>query len=249
MIETLLTYGVQYAGYVLELALFGFVLRRGRWRRATGVCLYVVLLLASDGVGRPFFLYRYGIKSYQYTYFYWLTDVLLTLSAFLLICAFFRRACAQQEKLWSTLRLLLTLVFLLVLGISCVSLSRNYRHLFSHFIVEFQQNLYFACAVLNTLLYVMMQQIDCADDELGFLVCGLGIQYAGPAAGLALVYVTHLGQYSSSLFTYLSPICADGMVAVWLYGVTRAPKSATVRASENRRKAPLLAEVAVRGLE
>ena len=249
MLETLFGYGVQYAGYILELGLLTFLVRQGRWRRLTGVCLYVLLLFASDGVGRPFFLYRYGIKSYQYTYFYWLTDVLLTLSAFVLICAFFRRACAQQEKRWGALRLLLTLVFLLVLGISCVSLSRNYKHLFSHFIVEFQQNLYFACAVLNTLLYIMMQQIDCADDELGFLVCGLGIQYAGPAAGLALVYVTHLGQYASFLFTYLSPLCADGMVAVWLYAMTRAPKAATARVSGEHRGIPLLAEVVARGVE
>ena len=132
----------------------------------------VLLLLLVDAVGRRYFFYRFGVASLQYAYAYWLTDVLLALGAFLLICALFRRACGAEEKLWHFIRLVLAFVFILVLGLSLFSLSRNYDHLFSRFITEFQQNLYFTCLVLNTLLFVLIQQKALADEELTLLVCG-----------------------------------------------------------------------------
>lgn len=252
MAERLISYALSSAGYLLEVAFLCFLIYRGHWKRLTGLCLYVASFLALEG-GRYYALLHAGLNSRQYIYCYWLTDVLLTLAAFLLICSFFRRACAQEEKLWSFLRVLLTLVFILVLAISCSSLSHNFRNLFTKFIVEFQQNLYFTCAVLNALLYIMMQQIESADEELELLVCGLGIQYAGPAANLALVYIAHLQhsdlQHSvSSLFAYLSPLCFLGMLLICFYAVARVPKAPAVPASGRRREIPVLAEVAIRGL-
>ena len=63
--------------------------------------LYVGMLFALDGVARAAVLNYFGQKSNQYSYFYWLTDVALALGAFLLICGFFRRACAREEKMWT----------------------------------------------------------------------------------------------------------------------------------------------------
>lgn len=247
MVDKLIGYGLQYAGYSLELGLFAFLIGRGRWKRLGGVTLYLTCLLAVDGVGRSYVLYRYGLASREYAYFFWLTDVLLTLAAFLLVCAFFRRACVQEEKMWRFLRLLLTFVFILVLGISSFSISRNYNQLFTRFIVEFQQNLYFTCLVLNTLLYILMQQIETEDDELALLVCGMGIQFAGPAASLALVYLTPGQQYAKSLLHYVPPLCTLGMLLTWFYAVAWMPKAAAVPALEANDSA--LAEVTTSGLE
>src|SRR5712692_5625090 len=168
-------YGVQYAVYLLELSLAVFLVARGRWRRLSSLFIYLILLFAVDGVARPYVLYRYGIYSGEYASFFWLTDVALVLMAFLLVCAFFRRACAKERNLWHSIRLLLLLVFIIVLGVSFITLSRNYKHLFPSFIIEFGQNLYFSCLVLNTLLYLLLQQFQSQDDELGMLVCGTGI--------------------------------------------------------------------------
>ena len=73
---------------------------------------------------------------------------------------------------------------------------------FTLFIIEFNQNLYFTCLVLNTLLYILLQQIDSADDELGLLVCGVGIQFAGPAATLALLTLT-TGEHFAHILDFL----------------------------------------------
>ena len=87
--------------------------------------------MCLDGVARSAVLNYFGQTSVQYAYFYWLTDVVLAMGAFLLTCGFFRRACAQEEKLWRFVRLMLVFVFILVLGISALSLTRNYTHLYT----------------------------------------------------------------------------------------------------------------------
>lgn len=224
MAERLLGYLVQYGGYLLEVTLLGYVLVRHQSKRLMSVCLYLGLLLAADGVGRPYVLFRYGLKSYEYAYFYWLTDVMLALGAFLLVCALFRRACREEEKMWRFLRPMLVMTFLLVLGISLFSLSTHLDKLFTRFITEFEQNLYFTCLVLNTLLYILIQQIQSADDELSLLVTGLGIQFAGPAANFALMFLTPHQQNTASLLAYVSPLCFLGMLVTWSYALMRAPK-------------------------
>lgn len=227
-------YALQYATYLLEGGLLCYLLFRGHSKRLAGLTVYVGLLLAIDGVVRPYVLYTYGLTSREYWYFFWLTDVLLTLGAFLVVCIFFRRACARNEGIWHHLRRILLFVFVLVLGISSFSILENYKQFLTSFVVEFEQNLYFSCLVLNTLLYVLIQQIRSADEELGLLVCGLGIQFAGPAASLALAHLT-LGQnYSEGLVKFIMPVCTMGMLLTWFYAVAWMPK----RAADSLRDVP-----------
>jgi hypothetical protein len=226
----LVTYVLQYGVYAAEAALFILLLRRGRWKRLVGLFLYVTFLFAVDGLARPQFLYYFGGGSRLFAYFYWLTDVLLALGAFLLIGAFFRRACAQEEKMWGYVRLLLVSIFTLVLAVSALSLSRNYKHLFTLFIFEFSQNLYFTCLVLNTLLYILIQQTQNVDNELGLLVCGIGIQFAGEGACLALYHLTGGDHFARSITPFIAAACTLGMLAVWFYAVAKLPQAATAPA-------------------
>jgi hypothetical protein len=223
---------LQYAGYLLLAGLLAFVLVRRRVRRLLGVSMYLGLVLAIDGISRPIVLYSYGFRSHAYAYFFWLTDVLLALGAFLLICFFFHRACALRPQMWQYVRLILTFVLILVVGVSLLALSKHYSRLFTLFIVEFQQNLYFTCLVLNTLLYLLIQQLKSADEELSLLVCGLGIQFAGPAANFALVYLTRGQAYPSMIYQYLGPLCYIGMLLTWFYAVTWVPQPRSVLSRE-----------------
>ncbi|MDD1749213.1 MAG: hypothetical protein LUO89_04990 [Methanothrix sp.] len=217
---------------MLEAGLLVFLAVRQRAGRVLPVCLYLGLLLTVDGLGRSYVLYRFGYSSREYAYFYWLTDVLLTLGAFFLVCAFFRRACAHEQKMWHYVRQLLTFVLIITLAISLFALNRNYDQLLTRFIVEFQQNLYFTCLVLNTLLYVLMQQLKSTDDELSLLVCGMGIQFAGPAANLALAHLTPGEGYASTLFLFVSPLCTLGMLLTWFYALVRVPQPSAIRTGQ-----------------
>ncbi len=243
MDERLVSYGFYLAVYSLETALVIYLFWRGRWKRLTAVSLYLATLVALDGAGRSYVLYQYGRASPQYNSFYWLTDLLLALGAFLLVCAFFRRACLGEAKMWRFIRLLLVFVFLLVVGISAFTLSRNLSHLFTRFIIEFQQNLYFTCLVLNTLLYLLMQQLANADDELGLLVCGMGIQLAGPAATLALVHLTPGERYPEWLLKFILPLATVGMLVTWFYAVSRIPQATTLREVDGKTLQPEMVKV------
>ncbi len=223
MSSQIIGYAFQYGCFLLEAALVVWVLYSRQGKRLAGPMTYVLALLLAGG-GRAYVLNHYGLKSPQYGYFYWGTDILLVLAAFGVVCAFFRRASAGQKSTWPFLRVMLGGVFFVVLGVSFFSLSRNYRHLFTYFIIEFGQNLYFTCLVLVTLLYIMMQQLGSTDEELELLVCGMGIQFAGPAASLALYHLTAGESFVRSLGGFVIPCCTAAMLVVWVYGVQRTPK-------------------------
>src|SRR5690242_973213 len=128
MLESFLYSGSYLLIDGLILGLVCFLVYRKVWIRLAPIFFYLLAYLLLDGVGRGYVLYRFGVTSPQYFYFYWLTDVALTLGAFLLVCAFFRRACAGRAELWHHLRLMLVFIFVLVFGISAFSLSRNYTN-------------------------------------------------------------------------------------------------------------------------
>jgi hypothetical protein len=230
-------YGLCYFVYCLETGLFLFVVFSGRWKRLKDVSLYLAALLGSDVLVRPYILHHYGVESRQYANAFYLTDFFIVLAAFMLVCSFFRRACAQELKMWQYLRLGLPAVFVLVGGYTAFSLAGHYDNLFTWFLVEFEQNLYFICLVLNTMLYLLMRQIDSADEELDLLVCGVGIQFAGPAACWALMHLTPAGDLA---LRFIMPLCTAGMLSTWFYAMTHVPKPAS--AAEAKGTFPLLAQ-------
>jgi hypothetical protein len=239
MESNVVSFGLQYAGILIEAALIVHLARSSQWKRQRGVALYLTSLLVTE-LTRVSVWHKYGWNSQQYFYIYWSTDFLLVTSAFFLVCLFFRRACLHEEKMWRSIRLLLVLVLVLVVGISGLAFSRNYSRLFTYFIIEFNQNLYFTCLVLNTLLYLLLQHIRSTDDQLGLLVCGVGIQFAGPAATLALFHLTAGEGFAKLLFHFAMPLCTPVMLLVWAYGIIHV-KDKTIRVA--RREIPVLAEV------
>jgi hypothetical protein len=221
----IVSYGYQYGCYLIEAGLIVFVALSSHRRRFISAALYLSCMLAT-GVARTYTLHRFGYHSTQYSDVYWKTDFLLVISLFFLVCLFFRRACLHQEKMWHYVRLLLTFVSILVVGISGLFLSHHYGTFFTDFIIEFNQNLYFTCLVLNTLLYLLLQQIDSADDQLGLLVCGVGIQFAGPTATLALIHLTTSEGFAQSLGSLAMRLCTLGMLLVWAYAIVRVKEKA-----------------------
>jgi hypothetical protein len=215
---------IGYLGYLLEAGLLVYIFARGHAKRVPELVFYLVASLGLN-LARLYSLHRYGFSSWQFSYCYWTTDLLLVFTAFIVVSALFRRACPGNPRLWEHLRLLLGTVFVLVAALSFFSLAGHDGRIFSFFIVEFSQNLYFACLVLITLLYLMTLKMEIADERLGLLVCGLGIEFAGPAASLAFYYLTG-GNLGSSLGVYFFPLCDIGMILTWFYAISRVPGAA-----------------------
>jgi hypothetical protein len=235
MSQALFTGLVQYAGYALELGLLLVLLWRGYTRRFTALVVFVAIYFGVDALVRPWMLHHYGERSQQYFVSYWFTELLLVLGAFVLICAFFRRACLQHPEVWAFMRPVLALVLLLVLAISCSAFTQHYHQIRTSYIYEFSENLYFSCLVLNTVLYLMLQRFQDADDRLPLLVCGLGIQCAGPAANSALAYLAGNQGPARALLEYLVPLWSLGMLTIWLWAVVREPRGADRSVSTGQR--------------
>jgi len=227
MADKLLVSSLSYFGYFLEASLLVYLLRKGYARRLWEVVFYLVTSLGVIAA-RSYTLHRFGLTSSQYGYCYWTTDLLLVLAAFVVVGSFFHRACSENNEMWRYVRLLLMTVLFLVAGISAFSLLHHSDQIFTSFIIEFQQNLYFACLVLNTLLYLSVMKMAVADDRLGMLSSGLGIQFAGPAACLAFYYLTGGDQFASTLTVFLLPLCDAGMTLTWFYAIARTPQAAPV---------------------
>jgi hypothetical protein len=218
---------LSYAGYILEAGLLVYLLARGHAKRLWELVFYLVMSL-SVIAARSYTLRHYGLDSSQYWNSYWTTDLLLVLAAFVVVASFFRRACSQNGEMWQFVRLLLGAVLVAITIVSFFSLSSHKDKVFSLFIVQFSQNLYFASLVLTTLLYLMTLKMEVADDRLGMLVCGLGIEFAGPAAGLALFYLARGAELSRLVGVYFFPLCDIGMILTWFYAVSRVPDLAKV---------------------
>jgi len=218
---------LSYVGIVFEAGLLVVLLRR---RLAVNLWEVSVYLLTALGVGaaRSYALERYGFASSQYSNCYWTTDLLLVLAAFVLVVSFFRRACSENPEMWRYIGFLLGTVLVAIAGVSYFSLSSHKGGFLSLFIVEFSQNLYFASLVLTTLLYLMTLKMAVADERLGLLVSGLGIEFAGPAAGLALTYLTRGAEVAHVVGVYFFPLCDVGMILTWFYAISRVPSPATV---------------------
>ncbi len=216
-----------FIGTVLEAGLLIVIVGRHMVKGLWGVVVYL-LATVSVGVTRSYVVQRYGVASSQYGNCYWTTDLLLVLAVFVLVTSFFRRACSEKPEMWRHIRLLLWAVFVLMAGMSGYSLSDHRGPIFSIFIIEFSQNLYFACLVLTTLLYMLILKTEISDERLGFLVCGLGIEFAGPTAGIALVYLSR-GDLAHLIGGFLVPLCDMGMIFTWLYAISRVPETAGTR--------------------
>jgi membrane-associated HD superfamily phosphohydrolase len=239
MSGNLVSYALHYGCMLIEAALIIYVAWGRRLKSEITPAFYVAFLLAVD-LARACVLRLHGLASREYSYVYWTTDFLLVVCACVLVCLFFRRACIQQEKLWRFVRLLLVFILVLVVGISGLSFLRHYSQLFTYIVVEFNQNLYFTCLVLITLLYMLLQQIESTDDELGLLVCGVGLQFSGPAATMALLHLTSGGGFAASLNSFIIPVSTLGMLLVWAHALVHVKDRATQVAW---RKIPALAGV------
>lgn len=218
---------LSYAGYILEAGLLVYLLAHGHAKRLWELVFYLLMSL-SVIAARSYTLHHYGLDSSQYWNCYWTTDLLLVLAAFVVVASFFRRACSENGEMWQFVRLLLGTVLVAITIVSFFSLSSHKDKVFSLFIVQFSQNLYFASLVLTTLLYLMTLKMEVADERLGMLVCGLGIEFAGPAAGLALFYLARGAELSRLVGVYFFPLCDIGMILTWFYAVSRVPDLAKV---------------------
>ncbi len=162
----------------------------------------------------------YGYTSLEYYYFYYVGDAIPNVIGYLLIGSFFDRLL-RESVFHKYVRPTLAIFFVLIVGISAFFIVGSVEHLYSEFVLELQQNLYFVGVLLTFLLWMSVSYLDVRSRRFSLLVSGLGVYFAAHAASYALRFL-----FSSleAPMTAVPPLAYTFMVGLWLYTFLWVPE-------------------------
>lgn len=218
-------------GITLEVLVIGTCVRRGWFRKYLVLNLLLVFNILTDLV-RCGTLYLFGYTSPEYFYSYLYSDAVLSVLSYLLIVSFFD-AIFRESVFRRYVRPTLGFLFVLIIAISALVLSRTSSHVTSRLYYEIQQNLYFAGLLLNFFLWVSLNHLRVESKRLALLVAGLGIFFASNAAKYSFHYLFQ-GTALSSIATSISPVAFLLMVSLWAYTFLRVPEDMPVAEPANQ---------------
>ncbi|MFQ5662859.1 MAG: hypothetical protein ACE5HL_03405 [Terriglobia bacterium] len=181
--------------------------------------LYLVSNIAFM-VGSLYTIWSYGYTSPQYFYFYFTGDAIMSVLSYLLIGSFFiylfRHSVFRKY-------IQLTLVFFFV-GVVIVSgsfISGSVDRLYSRWVIEFEQNMYFVGVLLTFLLWMTMSYLGAETRRFVLLVSGMGIFFTAHAANYALRFLV---PGLADVLARVPPLAYTFMVLLWLYTFLRVPE-------------------------
>ncbi len=203
----------------LSLAGVGVCLVRGDFFRYFLLNTYLLTCVLFTG-GCLYFISSHGYDSDAYLYFYYPVDAVVTIVAYLAIASLFDHLF-RKSVFRSYVRLTLFFFFLLVVGVSALFISRNVEQLYSRFVIEFEQNMYFVGVLLTFLLWMSMSYLRVENRRLVLLVSAMGVYFAAHAATYALWF---LFPVLAPLIAVVPPLAYNFMVGLWLYTFLCVPE-------------------------
>ena len=215
------TYELSIAGLSVLLTLGGVVVCV--WTKSFFRYLLLNFYLLSNltfTLGCYYVYAVHGYDSLQYYYFYYLGDAVPNVVGYLLIGSFFDRLL-RKSVFHKYVRPTLAIFFVFIIGISVLFISSSVDRLYSRFMIEFQQNLYFVGVLLTFLLWTSVNYLQVRSRRFTLLVSGLGIYFAAHAANYA---VRFLFPSLSALTLVVPPLAYNFMVGLWLYTFLRVPE-------------------------
>jgi len=183
-------------------------------------------------VGRYQVLSRSGLESPEYSYFYYYSDLLLTIALYFALLNLYSLVFDEMK-----VERYLRLGAILLLGGTAwfsygVVNQSSQKILLSHFVYELSQNLYFVGLVLTYALWGAVLKLRETRARLIQLVLALGVYFSAFAAHYALQNLYP----NITVLHYVTPLLGCNLPAAWAYSF--------LRVSEDQRLAPSrLAEV------
>jgi hypothetical protein len=171
-------------------------------------------------------LRHYGLLSFNYVYFYYYSDALLTILLFLALSSLsqvFGELNAGRYIQFGALFLLsATALF------SFAVVQQSSAKLLSHFVFELSLNLYFVGVVLTYILWAAILKLRETRTRLIQIVLSLGIYFSLYAANYAL---RNLYPSMESVFNSLNPLIGCFLPFAWAYAFWRIPDEARLEPS------------------
>lgn len=176
---------------------------------------------------RFFVVFKYGLVSPDYIYFYYYSDTFLTICLFFAIMGLFS---LMFEEMGAS-RYVRVGAMLLLAGTAWFSyqvVQHASDKLITRFVVELSQNLYFVGVVLTYVLWGAVVKLRETRTRLIHLVLGLGVFFSAFAANYAL---RNLYPQLSMIWMYLPPLMAIWLPASWAFTFYKIPEEARLAPS------------------
>lgn len=218
-------YVVWFLGIILEAAVVVCAIIKGSFRRYLALNLYMLASVLVS-LGRFKTLTDYGFTSSEYVYFYYYSDLLLTIGLYFALMSLYAHVFKEMgEGRYVRFGSLLLLLGTAVFSFGIVQQSSD--RILSRFVVEVSQNLYFVGLVLTYVLWGAMLKLRETRTMLIQLVLSLGLYFSVFAASYAL---RNLFPSLHGIWPFLTPISGCLLPLTWAY--------AFIRLHENARLAP-----------
>ncbi|MEE9236050.1 MAG: hypothetical protein V3U28_11485 [Candidatus Acidoferrales bacterium] len=214
---------VTLLGVIASLGAVVVCLRQKAFQAYMFLNLYLLFSIIHS-LGTLYFIKSFGYESLAYFYFYYFGDVIASILGYLLIASFFDRLL-RRSMFAPYVRPTLTIFFLLVVGVSALFVLQNYSRLYSRFLIELQQNMFFVGVVLTFLLWISMNYLHAENRRFVLLVSGLGIYFSAHAANYALRFFFRASDdpTMAAALSRIPPLAYILMVSLWLYTFWRVP--------------------------
>jgi hypothetical protein len=215
-----LDYAIWTLTSALELGVLFCALRTRNFVRYLPLNFYMLVAFVSD-VSRFTILMRYGYGSTNYTYFYYYSDVLLTICLFFALTGLYSHVFKEMGAAMYVR--IGAIVVLLLTSAVCYAMVRHAQHrLTTRFVIELSQNLHFVGAVLTYVLWSAVRKLRETRTQLIQFVLSLGVYFSAFAASFAMTVL-----YPNSPVSWL----AAGAMGLWLplawgYTFLKVPESA-----------------------
>lgn len=219
-------YLISILGFLAEVIAVVFVLKARAVRAYFTVFLYVGTSFLV-GVTRYFILFKYGLVSPEYIYFYYYSDTFLTVCLFFGLMTLYSRVFEDM----GVSRYLRVGALLLLAGTAWFSyqvVMHASDKMITRFVVELSQNLYFVGVVLTYVLWGAVVKLRETRTRLIHLVLGLGVYFSAFAANYAL---RNLYPQFSMIWMYLPPLMAIWLPASWAFTFFKIPEEARLAPS------------------
>src|SRR5437879_276281 len=172
-------------------------------------------------VARYEILHRYGLRSHEYLYCYYYSDAVLTIFLYLALITLYLHVF-DEMKVEKYVRLAAVLLLAGTALFSYGVVLQSSERMFTSFVYELSQNLYFVGLVLTYVLWGAILKLRETRTQLIQLVLSLGVYFSAFAATFAL------GNMFPNLqsVTYITPVFGCMLPLAWAYTFFRLPHDA-----------------------
>ena len=219
-------YSVWFLCTLLEAAVVVCAIWKGSFRRYVALNVY---MLASFLVSLIRFkiLFTYGWASAQYGFFYYYSDLLLTIGLYCALMSLYAQVfeemgAEQYVRLGALLLLLGTAAF------SFAIVMQNSGKIAGPFVVEVSQNLFFVGLVLTYVLWGAMLKLRETRTRLIQMVLALGLYFSIHAASYAM---RNLYPSLHNVWPFITPVSGCLLPLAWSYTFLKIPEDARITPS------------------